>query len=226
MLLTANRVEYDILRGAGWTDSGVAFYANPGYSNAGVTVYRLFNPATSSHVFTSDGTESKKLQSQGLVLEGPAFAAISTVRQERAAPEGQHLVYRFGNMPGNTHFWTTDVYERDAMIRAGYRYEGASWRVHAAKRTSTVEVYRLYSPTMRKHLYTKDASERDSLNNTSSWNYEGVAFYGGSDNSKSPLYRLYLTYNHAHFLTESAHERDELVRRGVAVYEGVAWYQP
>lgn len=38
-------------------------------------------------------------------------------------------VYRFGGMPGDTHFWTADAYEKDQMIQAGYRYEDIGWRI-------------------------------------------------------------------------------------------------
>jgi len=224
-MLTANADEYSALKNAGWLDQGTAFYADPVGSNTGYAVYRLFNSSIGAHIWTKSLSNKKSLESAGYVSEGVAFHAISEVRQENPAPEGQYNVYRFSNMPENRHFWTKDVTERDSMITRGYKYEGIAWRASAPN--TSKPVYRLYSPTMKKHLYTTDAYERDVLNKTSSWRYEGVAWYSNpSSTGGVPVYRLYSSFNTAHFFTTSSYERDVLRRSGAFRYEGIAWQQP
>lgn len=223
-LITANENEYASLKAAGWRDMGVVFRADPGHSNTGLRVHRLYNSSTQTHLWTTDTNEIRRLQNSGYINEGVAFTSISTVRQEVAPPTGQELTYRFTKMPGNRHFWTKDVYERDSMIRAGYKYEGVAWRV--SQKATSLPVYRLYSPTMKKHLYTTDAYEKDVLNRTSSWRYEGIAWYSNPSHGGDPVFRLYSPHNAAHFYTTSPHERDKLKNSGSYRYEGVSWRQP
>lgn len=220
--LTTNKAEYDGLSNT-WSPKGIEFYADPAGANSGYPVWRLYNHSTGAHAWTGNSTTRANLQKNGYTDEGIAFMSLSTVRQETAPNSNQTLVYRFGNMPGNTHFWTTDLKERDSMIRAGYRYEGVAWK--ASRTKTTKPVYRLYSPTMKKHLFTADANEQRVLSRTSSWNAEGIAFYSAATDTSRPVYRVYLNSNHAHLFTTSAHERNELARTGVGRSEGNAWYQ-
>lgn len=222
-LLTTDRNEYTVLLTHGWSDKGVAFYADPAGSNTGYATYRMYNERTGNHYFaTEDQLDSVK--KAGFTQQGEAFAATSVTRQEVAPSSGQRLVYRFGSMPGNRHFWTTDIYERDNMINAGYRYEGVAWT--AVNSATNSPVYRLYSSSMQKHLFTTDSNEKDVLGRTSSWSYEGIAWYSSGVQTERPVYRLYAAYNAHHFYTTDSYERDQLVRSGVFKDEGTGWYQP
>lgn len=223
--ITSNPAEYNTLTAAnsGNTANGVMFYADPAGGNSGYPVYRLYNPSTSRHVWTSSAADIATYKSNGYVNdEGVAFNSLSTVRQETAPPAGQNLVYRFGNMPGNTHFWTTDLYERDSMIKRGYRYEGVAMR--SSQASTTVPVYRLYSPKIKRHLYTKDAYEVEKLVASKDWQSEGTAWFAAT--SGVPVYRLYSPITFSHLYTASQNERDTLVRQGTFRSEGTAWYQP
>jgi len=221
--LTADKNEYQSLVSAGNQDNGTAFYADPSGSNSGYPVYRL-NSAAYGHVWTSDTVAVASYISQGYTNEGVAFTALSPYAQEVAPLAGQSLVYRFGSMPGNTHFWTTDIAERDGMIAVGYRYEGVGWK--ASQYTTTTPVYRLYSNNMQKHLYTTDSYEKDVLTATGVWSYEGIGWYESPAATANPVYRLYSPTTYEHFFTTDAYERSQLVSRNVFNDEGVAWYQP
>lgn len=223
-LLTTNSTERNSLVTNGWQNKGVDFYADPSGSNSGYPVYRLYSSSLGSHVWTTNTTDRANLIAAGYTSEGTAFTAISSVRQEKAPPSGKYLVYRFSGMPGNSHFWTTAVGERDSMIRAGYRYEGVAW--HSSVSSTSVPVYRLYSPSMRKHLYTTSAHEKNTLSNTSSWKYEGVSQYMSPSPTSKPIYRLYSPITTQHLWTSDKYEHDALVRKGTFRSEGVAWYQP
>lgn len=218
--LTARLTEYNSLKSL-FTPQGVVFYADPPNHNTGYPVFRLYKASTDSHVFT---TSPSQYLTNGYSPEGQIFTSLSPVVQATAPADNQDLVYRFKDLPDNRHFWTSSVWERDQMIRAGYHYDGIGWT--SIQDTKGTSVYRLYSPTMQKHLYTTDAYERDTLDATSSWNYEGVSFYSSSSNNNYPVYRLYRPQNGEHFYTKDAWERSELIRQGVFKDEGIAWYQP
>lgn len=222
--LTTSDNERNILRTAyGYQDDGIAFYADPSGSNSGYPVYRLYSSARDSHLWTASELERNNLVSSGLYAsEGTAFTSISSVRQETAAKSGQQLIYRFSSMPGNSHFWTSDVNERDAMIRAGYRYEGVAWS--ASSDMTSSPVYRLYSSIMKKHLYTTDNNERRVLSETSSWKDEGVAYYSSPNSTSKPIYRLYSPITKNHLLTSDAYEKQVLTGNGTFRDEGVAYY--
>ena len=130
--------------------------------------------------------------------------------------------YRFGNMPNNTHFWTKDAYEKDSMIRDGYRYEGTGWRV--SPDPTPFPVYRLYHPGIRQHLFTRDAWEVHALTTSAEWRHEGIAWYATTVGE--PVYRLYSPLNNEHFFTTDAYERSVLIGNGTFRDEGIGWSQP
>jgi hypothetical protein len=138
------------------------------------------------------------------------------------SPLSTAYVYRFGNMPNNTHFWTKDTYEKDSMVRDGYRHEGLGWRV--SPDPTPFPVYRLYNSSIRQHLFTQDSWEVHILTTSAGWQTEGIAWY--STTAGDPVYRLYSPINHEHFFTTDSHERSVLIANGTFKDEGVAWSQP
>jgi len=222
--LTTNFNEYTNLKAAGWGDRGVLMFANPVDSNAGYPVYRLYHPTTGAHVWTENPNERLEFLQAGYIAEGTAFNQISILAQESPAPEGQDLVYRFGAMPEDRHFWTTNINERDTMIRGGYRYEGVAWT--STKTVTQKPVYRVYTDILGKHVYTTNINERNSLINSGDWRNEGIAWYTPANANSKPVYRLYLYKNHENFFTTNVNERNSLVSSGVGADEGIGWYQP
>ena len=222
--MTANKAEYDVLSTHGYVPAGIDFYADPGESNSGYPVFRMYSPTTLAHKWVPTVAERSALTQQGYNYEGVAFTAISPVRQESAPPAGQNLVYRFGGMPGNSHFWTSDVYERDQMIIAGYRYEGVAWR--ASQAITSVSVFRLYAPDLKAHLFTADAWEKSVLVGSGKWQDEGTAFYANPSSNGSPVYRLYSPVTFEHLFTTDAWEKSVITGNGTFRSEGNAWYQP
>lgn len=223
-LLTPDYNEYSVLKGAGWTDKGIAFYADRAGSNTGWQIYRLYNATTGAHTWSANGTEMDNYMRSGFVNEGASFTSINEIRQEQAPPTGQNLVYRFGGLPYNGHFWTQDINERDNLIRTGYAYEGPAWR--SSQTQTSVPVYRLYSTGLRAHVYTRDANERSILAGNGIWQDEGVAWYANPSSNGAPVYRLYSKIDRNHLYTTDANERNVLTGSGVFANEGTAWNQP
>ena len=146
---------------------------------------------------------------------GLALPALAGVRPRDAA-----AMHRLYNPNSGEHFYTASESERDAVVAAGWHYEGIGW--YAPKYRGN-DVYRLYNPNAGDHHYTTSTSERDALQ-VSGWRYEGVGWY--SDDAEGlPLYRQYNPnqYSCNHNYTTSRSENDYLVSIGWR-YEGISWY--
>lgn len=132
--------------------------------DAVATMYRLYNPNSGEHFYTSNAGERDYLDAVGWNYEGEAWKA----------PKKGDPVYRLYNPNNGGHHYTMNVGERDYLDAIGWNFEGIAW--YSAPSNGTA-IYRLYNPVSGEHHYTKDSNERDVLS-VSGWNYEGVAWYG------------------------------------------------
>ena len=130
-------------------------------SNEGGDVYRLYNPYSGAHHFTTSAGERDGLTGAGWKYEGVAWTA----------KVGKYAVYRLYNPNGGDHLFTTSFDEAKACADAGWMYEGVPFMASG----DGAEVYRLYNPNGGVHHFTTSASERDSLTGAG-WQYEGAAF--------------------------------------------------
>lgn len=130
------------------------------------------------------------------------------------------VMFRLYNPNSGEHFYTGSEYERDAVIDAGWNYEGVGWIAPG----KGAEVYRLYNPNAGDHHYTMSAYERDSLVKAG-WKYEGVGWLSADEESGVPLLREYNpnAATGTHNYTVSQYEHDKLVSLGWRD-EGIAWY--
>ena len=135
-----------------------------------VNVYRMYNPATSEHLYTMDTKERDALVARhGWKYEGVAWIAPS----KSSTP-----VYRLYNAGLGDHHYTKDVNEvRVLTTRAGWVNEGIKW--YSADTTGK-PVYRAYNYrlTVGQHHYTPDANEINALITRFGWKNEAIAWYG------------------------------------------------
>ena len=167
------------------------------------------------------GTATVTVTGKGnYVGSAEATFAIADEAKPGPMPEpAKGALHRLYNPNSGEHFFTASAYERDAVVAAGWTYEGEGW---TAPETGD-PVYRLYNPNAGEHHYTRSAEERDMLIATG-WNDEGVGWF--SDEAETvPLYRVYNpnAFANNHHYTASAAERDWLVGLGWQD-EGIAWY--
>lgn len=129
-------------------------------------MYRLYNPNSGEHFYTSSTVERDHLISVGWNDEGTGWTA----------PKAGDAVYRLYNPYAGEHHYTLSTVERDSLIAAGWNDEGIGWRSDPAQR---VALYRVYNPNeyANNHHYTKEAGERDILL-SKGWQDEGTAWYG------------------------------------------------
>ncbi|WP_286163363.1 InlB B-repeat-containing protein [Olsenella sp. SW781] len=144
--------------------------------NRTVAMYRLYNPYTGEHFYTSSTDERDSLVSVGWKDEGKGWVAPSSGAE----------VYRLYNpyVEGGDHHYTLSADERDHLVSVGWKYEGVGWYSASDERgentvEGAVELYRLYNPNASTgtHHYTLSADERDHLVSVG-WKDEGVAWYG------------------------------------------------
>lgn len=133
----------------------------------GVVLYRLYNPNSGEHFYTSSIVERTNLVNLGWTQEGIGWNSPSS----SSTP-----VYRLYNPNAGDHHYTTSAEERDYLASLGWSYEGIGWY---SDDSQSVAVYRQYNPyaTAGAHNFTTSVSERDYLVSVG-WSDEGIAWYG------------------------------------------------
>lgn len=132
-----------------------------------VQLYRLYNPNSGEHLYTSDTNERDTLRRLGWVYEGEAWVSPST---------SQTVTYRLYNPNSGDHHFTTDKHEYDVLGSIGWKKEGLAWYGAAA---DGVALFRLFNPNVSvgTHHFTSSALERLRMV-SDGWVYEGIAWYG------------------------------------------------
>ncbi|WP_156501505.1 hypothetical protein [Denitrobacterium detoxificans] len=136
-------------------------------SLSGIEVYRLYNPGSGDHLYTTSAEERQIVIRAGWRDEGVAFVAPS----QKGDP-----VYRVYNPVVGGHHYTTSAAERDALVRGGWNDEGVAFLSADPAKGSPVR--RLYNPNPGTvcHLFTTSLTEASNVE-ASGWRAEGIAFY-------------------------------------------------
>jgi hypothetical protein len=132
-------------------------------------LYRLYNPNSGEHFYTSSLSEMLYLAGCGWRYEGVGWVAPVT----SGTP-----VYRMYNPNAGDHHYTTNAAERDMLRNAGWKYEGIGWYSDGSSGTA---VFRQYNPNAASgsHNFTTSAAERGNLVKVG-WSDEGIAWYGSN----------------------------------------------
>lgn len=130
-------------------------------------VFRLYNPISHEHLYSTDAYERDTLSEGDWNYEGIGWVAprISSTP-----------VYRLYNAALGDHHYTTDRNEVQVLTRQfGWKNEGAKWYSSDGKEVS---VYRQFHEalTIGSHNFTTDKHEY-KVNNKAGWNGEGTAWY-------------------------------------------------
>lgn len=159
---------------------------------APVNVYRFFNTKTNAFFFSTNpdertmvlrnsGPNNKSEVDWSYVYQGAKFQIARTY-------PGAVPLYRFYNTRTGHHFFTVNEDERAhilAQIRDGawpFVDEGIAFEVYADDPTPNEigkerAVYRYYSGSLNRHLFTASEEEAAMLDVSSDWSYEGIGFY-------------------------------------------------
>ena len=135
-------------------------------------MYRLYNPNSGEHFYTSDEEELDAVTAAGWQYEGVGWVAPLT---------SDLPVYRLYS--GTDHHYTMDEKERDYLVSVGWSYEGIGWYSYS---TDGVPLLRQFNPYVDpsaernnsgSHNFTISKEENDNLVNLG-WKEEGIAWYG------------------------------------------------
>ena len=126
----------------------LAMAANVGDIVTAKPVYRLYNPTTTEHLYTTDGNEVRVLStSRGWNFEGTSFYE----------PLDGIQVERLFNPSWGTHHYTEDQHEISVITtQQGWQLDGSStWFTSGGD----IGIHRLWNATLGQHLYTTDEHE-------------------------------------------------------------------
>ncbi len=131
--------------------------------------YRLYNPNTGEHFYTTSAAERDHLMAVGWNNEKIEWISMK---------QSSEPVYRVYNPNSGDHHYTKDVHEKDVLVGLGWKDEGISMYANDTGK-NIVEVYRLYNPNAKtgNHHYTTNKAEYDHLISLG-WNGEGLAWNG------------------------------------------------
>ena len=131
-----------------------------------VAMYRLYNPYTHEHLFTTDKNEYDNLVAAGWT--GEESDGKVAVNQGKG-------VYRLYNPTTGEHHYTTKEDEVADCVKAGWVNEGVKF--HSVQ-NGTVPVYSMYNPYEKKfyHHYTADSDEIAKMVKDG-WRKEEVKWY-------------------------------------------------
>ena len=130
------------------------------------TMYRLYNPNSGEHFYTSSPVERQAVIDAGWNDEGVGWTA----------PTEGIKVYRLYNSFAGEHHYTTSEAERDMLVSVGWTWEEGGW---FSDPNESVPLYRAYNPNAyaNNHHYTLDWGEFQTLLGLG-WQDEGVGWYG------------------------------------------------
>ena len=172
--------------------------ATPAYATESGPVYRLYQPATSEHLYTTDAYEARVLYE----MEGWGYEGVSW-----NAPSSGTPVYRLYNSELGSHLYTTDENEMNELV-ANYGWTADFDGSPIFLSGGTVNVYRLYNEDLNGlHHWTTNENEYNVLPDYG-WTQESVGFYAESNG---------LTYTRTHYYPEAmnsgwAYDSDGLLR--------------
>lgn len=133
-----------------------------------ISMYRLYNPYSGEHFYTSNVVERLSLVNVGWKYEGTGWYA----------PTSGSAVYRLYS--GTDHIYTTSTAERDWLRGQGWLYEGIGWYSGGS-----VPLYRQFNPNVNpnarynnsgSHNYTTSLAENNWLV-SQGWREEGIGWY-------------------------------------------------
>lgn len=146
-------------------------------------MYRLYNPNSGEHFYTSLGVEAIQVIKAKWNYEGIGWYA----------PISGDPVYRLYNPNAGDHHYTLNANEKNDLISRGWRYEGIGWY---SDQNRSLKLYRAYNPNAisGSHNYTLNGNEQNVLLRSGWWD-EGIAWYGSgvvsSNSEDGTLQSLY-----------------------------------
>lgn len=141
---TASAGEKNHLASIGWRDEGIAWYepednmTNPVKGTTGDPIYRLYNPNSGDHHYTTNYKEANSLYRAGWSYDEAEIISGHPGGFYDSQYYNFIPVYRQYNPHAKTgaHNFTTSTSERNHLVKLGWRDEGVAWYAVTKKRLS------------------------------------------------------------------------------------------
>ena len=143
-----------------------------------VARYRLYNPNSGQHHYTTSQSEYVTLGTWGWAQEGASSYILDSAGNIDGTDSNPY--YRIYNSINGEHFWTINATEYNYLGSVGWTQENVDGNIFYRQVTNSLPLYRLYNPNSGLHHWTKDAYERSVLMSIG-WSDEGIAGYVFSD---------------------------------------------
>ncbi len=139
------------------------------YASTHVNLYRLYNPNSGEHFYTSNFYEATSVATVGWRWEGIGWVAPTTSSMP---------VYRLYNPNAGDHHYTVNWNEMSYLVSLGWENEGIGWYSDDLDQTA---VLRQYNPNAvaGAHNFTTSTVE-DSMLASVGWKQEGIGWYATS----------------------------------------------
>jgi hypothetical protein len=140
-----------------------------------IKLYRLYNPVSLEHFYTTDAYERDTLVQ---VAPDWTYEHVGWVAPNRGTP-----VFRLYNPILGDHLYTTDTNERDTLTREyNWIYEKIAFYSGG-----TIPIYRAFNPHLisGSHLYTSSINEQLDLMSFG-WNNEYIKMYSMAEQCPTP----------------------------------------
>ena len=149
-------------------------------------LYRLYNPTTSEHLFTSSKYEYETLVNHGWQQEG------TDCETPKTSSVGVYRLYNpaLGGMMKMSHHYTSDKGEADNLVANwGWQYDNNGEPIFYSAQDSsgsalsdTLAVHRLYNGGLSAHHFTLTQDEKTNLETNWGWTSENIGFYAYEHN--------------------------------------------
>jgi len=140
-----------------------------------------------------------------------------------------NTVYRFRNLHNGFYLWTSDLYERNTIVRelkSTWLLEGPAYRTRIS--TNNAPLWRFCNIQGGFYLYTGDAAEKANIIATlgSTWKYEGPTFKVSMNRLGAPVWRFRNLQNGTYLYSADANEKNTIIATlgQTWLFEGPAYY--
>lgn len=138
-------------------------------AESGVTIWRLSNPYTGEHLFTTKKSEYDQRASEGWKAEGTGWEA----------PTSGDPVYRLYNPYTGEHHYTQSQQESKSLQDLGWTYMGTVDQPpqssgSGSDQNLSVKVYKVHHPGTNGYVYTTDEGILPGFLDGGRWMLEGV----------------------------------------------------
>lgn len=148
-------------------DSEIAQSAN----GTNVPIYRVYNPSSGEHLYTTSPEEVHAVVAAGWNDEGIGWYAPRDNQGED--------VYRLFSLAAGEHLYTTDLNEVETLASRGWVKDFNGQPIF--KSGGSNAIYRVYNANAGMHHLTTDANEYETLV-ANGWNGEGIKLYSAGQN--------------------------------------------